>query len=270
MFVVVGGGASGVSEPAPAGERSGVGRRGQSDPDARRTASRVRGGGCWLRTGSARHSTPTRTVMCAARVAGWWCSSGSAMRCVTGIGAGGGARFGGQPGRSQQRADGAQSGRPSRRYCARRWRRRGWRPSTSTTSRRTAPARRWVIRSRCDALGAVFGERDGAAPLVLGAVKTNLGHLESAAGIAGFIKTVLSVGARLHSVDICISTQLTPHASAGASRFIIAAEPMHWPAVGRAAAGGGVVVRCQWHQCACGDGAGSGCRTRCRGNRSRW
>ena len=53
-----------------------------------------------------------------------------------------------------------------------------------------------------DALSAVFGERDGAAPLVLGAVKTNLGHLESAAGIAGFIKTVLSVGHGLHSSSI--------------------------------------------------------------------
>ena len=33
VFVVAGGGAFGVSEPAPAGERSGVGRRGQSDPE---------------------------------------------------------------------------------------------------------------------------------------------------------------------------------------------------------------------------------------------
>ncbi|MBM7776560.1 acyl transferase domain-containing protein/acyl carrier protein [Actinokineospora baliensis] len=41
------------------------------------------------------------------------------------------------------------------------------------------------------ALGAVFGERE--RPLVLGAVKSNLGHLESAAGIAGVIKAVLSV-----------------------------------------------------------------------------
>ncbi len=79
----------------------------------------------------------------------------------------------------------------------------------------------------------VFGERDGAAPLVLGSVKTNLGHLESAAGIAGFIKTVLSVR-HGHIPQHLHFNQLTSHASAGASRFTIAAQPMEWPAVGRA------------------------------------
>ena len=42
------------------------------------------------------------------------------------------------------------------------------------------------------ALGAVFGA-ERAAPLFVGSVKTNLGHLEAAAGITGFMKTVLSL-----------------------------------------------------------------------------
>lgn len=42
-----------------------------------------------------------------------------------------------------------------------------------------------------DALAAVYGK--GEVPCALGAVKTNMGHLEAAAGVAGFIKTVLSL-----------------------------------------------------------------------------
>ncbi len=44
------------------------------------------------------------------------------------------------------------------------------------------------------ALGAVFGESHSARnPLKIGSVKTNIGHLEAAAGIAGLIKVVLSM-----------------------------------------------------------------------------
>jgi phthiocerol/phenolphthiocerol synthesis type-I polyketide synthase A len=82
------------------------------------------------------------------------------------------------------------------------------------------------------ALDQVFGERQGSAPLVLGSVKTNLGHLESASGVAGFIKAVLSLQHGYIPPHLNF-TSLTPNAVAGASRFMIAAQGMEWPAVDR-------------------------------------
>lgn len=43
------------------------------------------------------------------------------------------------------------------------------------------------------AITSVFRDRQGQAPVVLGAAKTNIGHLDAAAGIAGLIKVVLSL-----------------------------------------------------------------------------
>ncbi|MGH3969674.1 MAG: type I polyketide synthase, partial [Mycobacterium sp.] len=83
-----------------------------------------------------------------------------------------------------------------------------------------------------DALSQVFAD-PRSAPLVLGSVKTNLGHLESAAGIAGFIKTALSVRHGYIPPHLHFSS-LTPKASAGAARFTIPAQGMDWPSVGRA------------------------------------
>nr|WP_235674218.1 type I polyketide synthase [Mycolicibacter hiberniae] len=83
-----------------------------------------------------------------------------------------------------------------------------------------------------DALAAVFGERGSSAPLVLGSVKTNVGHLESASGVAGFIKTVLSVQRGFIPRHLNFS-ELTPNAGVGASKFEVAGQAMAWPAVSR-------------------------------------
>jgi acyl transferase domain-containing protein/acyl carrier protein len=86
------------------------------------------------------------------------------------------------------------------------------------------------------ALGAVLGKgRSIDRPLLVGSVKTNIGHLESAAGVAGLIKLVLSLQNRaipphLHlknpnphipwsDLPISIPTQLTPWQSINGKRI---------------------------------------------------
>ena len=107
-----------------------------------------------------------------------------------------------------------------------------------------------------EALAATYG--DGDAPCALGSVKTNVGQLEAAAGVAGFIKAVLVLGhdtipPNLHftrwnrAIDPVANEVLRSH--------------RHQPVAGggSAAAGGGVVVWYWGDECACGDGAGPGC-----------
>ncbi|WP_128374608.1 type I polyketide synthase [Streptomyces cavernae] len=79
------------------------------------------------------------------------------------------------------------------------------------------------------ALGAVLGRGRGPdRPLLVGSAKTNLGHLEAAAGIAGLIKTVLA----LHHGELPPQLHFTrpgPHADLDALglRVVTSAEP--WP-----------------------------------------
>ena len=108
-----------------------------------------------------------------------------------------------------------------------------------------------------EALSKVFAERTDSQPLMLGSVKTNLGHLEAAAGVAGFIKTVLAVQHGYIPRHLNF-TELTPYATDSAACVTIASSGQGWPVVGSAAAGGGVVVRRERDECACGGGAGAG------------
>ncbi|MCK6591936.1 MAG: acyltransferase domain-containing protein, partial [Polyangiaceae bacterium] len=79
-----------------------------------------------------------------------------------------------------------------------------------------------------DALAEVYGEGRGA-PLRVGTVKTNLGHLEMAAGIAGVLKVVLALRAgriprHLHA------DELTPHIDWERTPLEVTREETPWPA----------------------------------------
>ena len=134
----------------------------------------------------------------------------------------------------------------------------------SIMSRPTAPEPCWAIPSRRvrSARFWVVAVRE-QSPLLIGAVKTNLGHLEAAAGMAGFIKAVLAVQRASIPANLHFQTP-NPHISfdqtAAESRCRATGV-----AVSRAAAAGrGVLVRVRRHQCACGDRAGSGRHSVCR------
>jgi phthiocerol/phenolphthiocerol synthesis type-I polyketide synthase A len=85
------------------------------------------------------------------------------------------------------------------------------------------------------ALGAVLGAgRDPEQPLLLGSVKGNLGHLESAAGIAGLVKTVLA----LHHDRIPPSLHCAQGSAVNDSRLRVVTEPEPWPRYGGTAVAG--------------------------------
>ena len=78
-----------------------------------------------------------------------------------------------------------------------------------------------------DALAAVYGR--GEQPCALGAVKTNMGHLEAAAGIAGFIKTVLALQKASIPPNLHFG-QWNPAIDPVATRlFVPTGEAMPWP-----------------------------------------
>jgi len=88
------------------------------------------------------------------------------------------------------------------------------------------------------ALGTVFGrERAGDQPLLIGSVKTNIGHLEGASGIAGLIKLILALHHREIPPSLNFETP-NPHIDFGASNLRVVTKPEPWPESRKPAVGG--------------------------------
>ncbi|CCK26520.1 Phthiocerol synthesis polyketide synthase type I PpsC [Streptomyces davaonensis JCM 4913] len=84
-----------------------------------------------------------------------------------------------------------------------------------------------------EALADVFGPgRDPDRPLVVGSVKTNIGHTEATAGVAGLIKTVLALRHRHIPAHLHLARR-TPRISERAARLAFAGDGVPWPERGR-------------------------------------
>ena len=79
-----------------------------------------------------------------------------------------------------------------------------------------------------NALAAALGRERGPEPLLIGSVKTNIGHLESAAGIAGVIKVVLALQNE-HIPPHLHFRQPSPHIAWDQYAVKVAAAGSAWP-----------------------------------------
>ncbi|WP_394847336.1 SDR family NAD(P)-dependent oxidoreductase [Pendulispora brunnea] len=79
-----------------------------------------------------------------------------------------------------------------------------------------------------EALTQVLGEpRPDGSTCVLGAVKTNIGHLEAAAGVAGVIKVVLAMQREHIPANLHLQT-LNPRITLSGTPFVVPVDPIPW------------------------------------------
>ncbi|WP_186014296.1 non-ribosomal peptide synthetase/type I polyketide synthase [Burkholderia gladioli] len=80
-----------------------------------------------------------------------------------------------------------------------------------------------------DALRRVYGQpRANGSVCAIGSVKTNLGHLDAAAGVAGLIKTALALRHRQIPASLHFSAP-NPHLEIAGSALAVAARTAPWP-----------------------------------------
>ncbi|WP_448665497.1 aminotransferase class III-fold pyridoxal phosphate-dependent enzyme [Serratia plymuthica] len=78
------------------------------------------------------------------------------------------------------------------------------------------------------ALEAVFAERSQPAPVQVGSIKTNIGHLEAAAGVLGVVKTALMLHSQQRVPHLNFQ-QKNPHIAAISRRVAVAgSHPCAW------------------------------------------
>jgi acyl transferase domain-containing protein len=82
-------------------------------------------------------------------------------------------------------------------------------------------------------LGSVYGRGRGPdSPLLIGSVKTNVGHPEAAAGVAGFIKATLAVQRGRIPANLHFDAP-NPHIPFEELGLRVVDEPTNWPSTGR-------------------------------------